>query len=120
MALLFPTNPQIYDTANTGGKTWMWDGSRWVPQTISANNITITGTLTANSSNGAYGQVLSSNGSGVYWANNNLDNLTDVITLDLSLSPPANGNILTYVAAEDKYYVLPLQVSNQILDGGDF
>ena len=120
MALIFPSNPQLNDTTFTGGKTWMWDGSRWVPQTITANNLIITGPLTANTSNGAYGQVLSSNGSGVYWANNNLDNITDVITADLSLNPPANGDILTYVSSEDKYYVLPLQISNQILDGGDF
>jgi hypothetical protein len=35
---------------------------------LSANNVTITGALSANSSNGSSGQVLTSNGSGVYWS----------------------------------------------------
>lgn len=120
MALNFPNNPSLNDTTFTGGKNWLWDGSRWVPQTITANNIILTGPLTANSSNGNPGEILSSNGSAVYWANNNLDNLSDVIAADLSLNPPSDGNLLTYVASEDKYYVLPLQISNQTLDGGDF
>jgi hypothetical protein len=120
MSLLFPSSPLLNQTANTGGRTWKWDGSRWVPQTITINNIVITGPLTANSSNGASGQILSSNGTGVYWANNTLDNLQDVVGSDLESNPPANGHVLTYVASEDKYYVLPFIVQNQVLDGGDF
>jgi len=37
-------------------------------QSISVNNFVITGVMTANSSNGTSGQVLTSNGSGVYWS----------------------------------------------------
>lgn len=35
---------------------------------ISVNNFVITGTFTANSSNGSAGQVLTTNGTGVYWS----------------------------------------------------
>lgn len=120
MSLLFPSSPSLNQTVTTGGRTWKWDGSRWVPQTITINNIVITGPLTANSSNGSAGQILSSNGSGVYWANNRFDKLQDVVEADLSLNPPANGHIVTYIASDDKYYVLPLIIENQVLDGGDF
>jgi len=37
-------------------------------QSISVNNFVITGAMTANSSNGTSGQVLTSNGSSVYWS----------------------------------------------------
>lgn len=120
MALSFPSNPQLDDITVTGGKTWKWDGSRWFPQTITANNLVITGPVTANTSNGEPGQILTSNGYGVYWANNRFDILQDVVEADLSLNPPANGHIVTYIASEDKYYVLPLNLNAQALDGGDF
>lgn len=125
MALSFPSSPSLNQIVTTGGRPWKWDGSRWVPQQITANNIVITGPLTANSSNGSSGQILTSNGSGVYWANNRFDVLEDVVEGDLSLNPPANGHVVTYVAGDDKYYVLPLSVSdttlsNTVLDGGDF
>lgn len=38
-------------------------------QSISVNNFVITGAFNANNSNGTSGQILVSNGSGVYWAN---------------------------------------------------
>jgi hypothetical protein len=120
MALTFPSNPALYEIAITGGKTWMWDGSRWIPQIITANNLVITGPLTANTSNGEPGQILTSNGQGVYWANNRFDTLQDVVEADLEANPPANGHIVTYIASEDKYYVLPLNLQAQALDGGDF
>jgi len=120
MALNFPSNPTLDQIAVTGNRPWKWDGSRWVTQLISANNIVITGPLTANTSNGEPGQILASNGTGIYWANNRFDALVDVVEADLSLNPPANGHIVTYIASEDKYYVLPLVVQNQVLDGGDF
>ena len=31
MSLIFPSLPNINDTTVTGGKTWTWDGSRWLP-----------------------------------------------------------------------------------------
>ena len=39
---------------------------------------------------------------------------------DVVVGTPANGYILTYLTDYDKYYVLPLEISNQTLDGGDF
>ena len=30
MALIFPDNPQIGDTATINGRTWEWDGERWL------------------------------------------------------------------------------------------
>jgi hypothetical protein len=50
-------------SANSGG------GSFTNGQSISVNDFEITGSFTANSSTGSAGQILSSNGSGVYWAN---------------------------------------------------
>ena len=103
----------------------MWDGSRWNRQSITANNLIITGAVTANTSNGMPGQLLTSNGTSVYWANTRLDRLQDVIAKNLDNTPPANGQVLTYIADLNKYYVVPLTVadtalSNTIMDGGDF
>lgn len=47
-------------TANTSSVSFSTD-------TVSVNNFVITGTVTANTSNGTSGQVLSSNGTAVYW-----------------------------------------------------
>lgn len=127
MALSFPSNPNVDDTTVTGGKTWRWDGSRWRHQTIgtnvSANNIVITGALTANTSNGTPGQVMTSNSYGIYWSDPRLDRLFDVV----EGGTPANGAILSYNSIDDKYYVLPIFVtdtdvhlSNTMLDGGSF
>jgi len=125
MALNFPHSPSVGDTTFTGGRTWMWDGSRWNRQSITANNLIITGAVTANTSNGMPGQLLTSNGTSVYWANTRLDRLQDVIAKNLDNTPPANGQVLTYIADLNKYYVVPLTVadtalSNTIMDGGDF
>lgn len=46
---------------------------------------------------------------------NRLDQLVDVVE-----GNPANGSVLTYSAADDKYYVQPISVENQNLDGGTF
>lgn len=46
---------------------------------------------------------------------NRLDQLADVVE-----GTPANGSVLTYSAADDKYYVQPISVENQNLDGGTF
>ena len=125
MALNFPPNPQVGNITITEGKTWMWDGSRWNRQSLSANNLIITGALTANSSNGQYGQLLTSNGTSVFWANTRLDRLEDVVATNLDSSPPANGQILTYISNSNKYFVVPLNVadttlSNTSIDGGTF
>lgn len=66
--------------------------------------------------NGTVGYTGSAGTSGA----NRLDQLQDVVE-----STPANGAILTYSSSDDKYYVLPLNVSdttisNTILDGGLF
>lgn len=44
-----------------------------------------------------------------------LDNLQDVVE-----GSPANGDILTYNSADDKYYVIPINIDNKSLDGGTF
>lgn len=101
---------------------------------LTSNSYTISGNLTfqsniifantskllANNSTGNAGQTLTSNGNGVYWSSPRLDALTDVVEGDISMNPPANGHILTYVATNDKYYVLPLNLTGQALDGGNF
>ena len=51
---------------------------------------------------------------------NRLDQLQDVVE-----GTPANGAVLTYSTLDDKYYVLPLTISdttisNTVLDGGLF
>lgn len=65
---------------------------------------------------GAVGYVGSAGASGA----NRLDQLQDVVE-----GTPSNGAILTYSTIDDKYYVLPLTVSdttisNTVLDGGLF
>ena len=120
MALNFPPNPQVGNTVFTGGKTWMWDGSRWNRQSLTANNLIVTGPFTANTSNGVAGQVLLTNGTGIYWGNTRFDTLEDVIE-----GTPSNGHIVTYISSLDKYQVLPLSVadtalSNTSMDGGTF
>ena len=103
----------------------MWDGARWNRQSITANNLIITGAVTANSSNGVYGQLLTSNGTSVFWANTRLDRLEEVVAKNLDNNTPANGSVLTYVADLNKYYVVPLTLadtalSNTSMDGGSF
>lgn len=94
-----------------------------------ANNYTISGVYTynsnivlgnsasiiANNSPGLPGQVLAATGNGVTWVTGRLDILEDVVE-----GTPSNGHILTYVAENDKYYVLPLNLTGQALDGGNF
>ena len=54
--------------ANTYWSTVSGGGGFTNGQSISVANLVITGSLTANSSNGTTGQVLTSNSTGVYWA----------------------------------------------------
>jgi hypothetical protein len=86
------------------------------------SNVVITGnsTIIANNVSGSAGQILTSNGDSIFWGYPRLDALNDVFEGDLSNNPPSNGHILTYVAQNDKYYVLPLDLTNQALDGGNF
>jgi hypothetical protein len=41
--------------------------------------------------------------------------LTDVV-----VGSPNDGDVLTYVALDDKYHILPLNISSQPMDGGSF
>ena len=67
-----------------------------------ATNITVAPgvTITANGSNGTAGEVLTSNGSGVYWATpvTTLDGLSDV-----NASLAANNDLLVYNAATNQW-----------------
>ena len=66
------------------------DGSQTLTnKTLSS--ATLSGTLTAGGSAGTNGQVLKSTGTGVQWATNNLDGLSDVV-----ISTPSNNQVLTY------------------------
>lgn len=66
------------------------DGSQTLTnKTLSS--ATLSGTLTAGGSAGTNGQVLKSTGTGVQWATNNLDGLSDVV-----ISTPTNNQVLTY------------------------
>ena len=59
-----------------------------------ANNLTLTGTLTAGGGVGTNGQILTSTGTGVQWVSNTvstLDSLTDVV-----ISSPASDQVLKY------------------------
>lgn len=91
MAINFPSTPAANDTYSFAGRTWVYDGSGWQMQqanisfstivnalgytplsvgggTISGNLVLTTGGLNANGSYGTQNQVLSSNGTGTYWA----------------------------------------------------
>jgi len=92
--------------------------------------IAATATIIANGSGGSNGQILLSNGSTVFWSTNKLSNLSDVDANNVTgitgiTSQPANNGVLTYRADYDKYFVLPVAVSdtslsNTVMDGGTF
>lgn len=137
MALIFPNNPHIGDEVVTGGKTWRWDGSRWqnvgtvgyqgsvgylgsrgdtgyqgsVGYQGSQGEVGYTGSQGETGYTGSQGEVGYTGSVG----STRLRDLTDVTT-DMQ----ANGYILTYNSDSDKYVIIPLQISNQLLDGGDF
>jgi len=59
-----------------------------------ADNLTLTGTLTANSTTGTIGQHLTSTGTGVKWESNTIVNLDDV-----ALVNPQPQQVLTYTGS---------------------
>lgn len=62
----FGTNGQVL-TSN--GTSMYWSSAGFTNgQSISVNNLVVTGPFTANGSNGAAGQVLTTNSTGVYWS----------------------------------------------------
>jgi hypothetical protein len=62
----FGTNGQVL-TSN--GTSMYWSSAGFTNgQSISVNNLAVTGPFTANSSNGTAGQVLTTSGTGVYWS----------------------------------------------------
>jgi hypothetical protein len=70
MALNFPASPTNGQTFTSGLKTWTYDGSSWVGVSGSIVALYSATTLSANGSNGAAGQVLTSAGSSanLYWS----------------------------------------------------
>jgi hypothetical protein len=74
MAINFPSSPIDDQTYTENNTSWYYDSSVGAWLALPPTDLVITGTLTVNaiSSNGttgANGQVLTSTGSGVYWAN---------------------------------------------------
>lgn len=137
MALVFPNSPQIGDEVVTGGKTWRWDGSRWQNVGVigyqgsagyrgSRGETGYQGSVGYQGSQGEFGYTGSQGytGSEGYTGSIGYTGSRGASTLgsldDVVVGTPANGYILTYLTDYDKYYVLPLEISNQTLDGGDF
>lgn len=79
-------------------------GNSTVNTVVTSTSVTtanaILGAVTANGALGSAGEVLTSNGTGVYWgaATTTLDNLTDV-----TIATPANNNILVYDATASQW-----------------
>lgn len=77
------------------------------------SNITITGSLTANGSTGAAGQVLSSNGTGIYWADSTGSATVQFNTYTYSIAANTtvisglddNSQTLTYTSNLESVYV---------------
>ena len=66
---VFGTQYQVLTADGNGNVYWAAaSGGFTNSQSISVTNLEITGAVAANSSNGGGGQVLTSNGTGVYWA----------------------------------------------------
>ena len=72
----FGTNGQVL-TSN--GTSMYWSSAGFTNgQSISVNNLVVTGPFTANGANGAAGQVLTSNSTGVYWSTPTTGTVTSV------------------------------------------
>jgi hypothetical protein len=134
MALIFPNSPQLGDEVVTGGKTWRWDGSRWQNVGVigyqgsegyrgSRGETGYQGSVGYQGSQGEIGYTGSqgytgSKGDIGYTGSVGSTRLRDLTDVDISIQ--SNGYILTYISDSDKYSILPLEISNQTLDGGDF
>jgi len=69
-------------------------------QSISVNNFVITGAMTANSSNGTSGQVLTSNGSGVYWSTSTASGNTGTTVIGAIAPSGSNSGIFIPATAD--------------------
>ena len=47
MALDFPNSPSVNDSFSAGGKTWVYNGTKWVLLGVSLNQTVADGTITA-------------------------------------------------------------------------
>ena len=47
MALDFPNSPSVNDSFSAGGKTWVYNGTKWVLLSVSLNQTVADGTITA-------------------------------------------------------------------------
>jgi hypothetical protein len=67
MPITFPANPQLNDTTTQGGKTWVWDGERWMPSIVS--NVGLSGSgiynIDGGLPNSVYGGLTGIDGGGV-------------------------------------------------------
>jgi hypothetical protein len=77
MSVNFPTSPALNDTYTYGGRSWIWSGAYWRATSTGSfgsisvsGNITLSGALLDNTGyTGSSGQVLTSTGTGIQWAN---------------------------------------------------
>lgn len=94
MAINFPNSPQLNDTYQIEGNTWIWNGQVWEVLPVSSptfNNVTVTGIID--------GQVDDI-------SNHNLRDLGNVVD-----SIPADGALLVYNATTQSW-------SGQVISGG--
>jgi Collagen triple helix repeat (20 copies) len=110
----------LFDT--TANSTFFYYGSISNTQFISDNtwyvyiNILDYGGIPVNSTSNTWSVQLTGRVGYTGSAGSNyLANLLDVV-----VGSPNDGDVLTYVALDDKYHILPLNISSQPMDGGSF
>jgi hypothetical protein len=71
MSVNFPTSPTVNQSYTYNGRSWIWSGTYWrATTTASFGNISVSGALTDSTGyTGSAGQVLTSTGTGLQWAN---------------------------------------------------
>ena len=144
--LTFPPNPLLGQEAVTGGKTWRWEGNTWRAVGVTGYQGSVgyqgsegyrgsqgdigyqgsIGSIGYQGSQGAPGGSQGYTGSqGVvgYTGSSGVSRLRDLT--DVDIAGQANGYLLTYVTDSDKYLILPVsvsdtQISNTVMDGGEF
>lgn len=99
MALNFPPNPSIGDKYTVGSKTYSWSGAAWlvVAQSVTANNILVTTSTNATSTNSGAVQVVGGMGiGGDLWIGGTLySNNQPVITTATLGASVFGGNDIT-------------------------
>ena len=87
----FPTSPTLNQTYTLGSKTWVWNGSAWDLQVVSATFNSIAPSQTGNS-----GKFLTTDGTDSSWATivtggGPITQNADVITTNQTIASGSNG-----------------------------